>query len=319
MAFLLARVGPKGAAGAAAGLASLPALAECRAATASGPVASPARHAKNGDDLLSLSADGSSSQQEAWLAPEFKDGEYLGYDEVQDALSDVLSVASGRSKPAAFSPMSDDNSSVQSYGADADSCIEASDSSHDAPPELSHMMHRLLNNADVQRAVMGALHDSPELEGLLSAGQLEHIQPLYSSQLLLPAVASTALEHHPAEQENAVQQGLKAVENGLEAAATAVFGVLAAIGANIAGAGDGLGRLLSRLAAEARAALQGNAAAGAKEGAVEAEAAAGSADGGSSRRSRRRSVLTGTLFTVAVAIISMIIFKRARLVRIVRT
>lgn len=29
-----------------------------------------------------------------------------------------------------------------------------------------------LNNADVQRAVMGALHDSPELEGLLSAGQL---------------------------------------------------------------------------------------------------------------------------------------------------
>jgi hypothetical protein len=52
---------------------------------------------------------------------------------------------------------------------------------------------------------------------------------------------------------------------------------------------------------------------------VEAEAAAGSADGGSSRRSRRRSVLTGTLFTVAVAIISMIIFKRARLVRIVRT
>ena len=98
------------------------------------------------------------------------------------------------------------------------------------------------------------------------------MQPLYSSQLLLPAVASTALEHHPvgnpchsvscgcgcafqlgtlcimlaphcalrpevrprsqalselkadtlhccmlqAEQENAVQQGLKAVENGLE-------------------------------------------------------------------------------------------------------
>lgn len=33
---------------------------------------------------------------QAWLAPEFKDGEYLGYDEVQDALSDVLSVASGR-------------------------------------------------------------------------------------------------------------------------------------------------------------------------------------------------------------------------------
>jgi hypothetical protein len=41
----------------------------------------------------------------------------------------------------------------------------------------------------------------------------------------------------------------------LQAAASAVFGVLAAIGANIAGAGDGLGRLLSRLAAEARAAL----------------------------------------------------------------
>ncbi len=41
--------------------------------------------------------------------------------------------------------MSDDNSSVQSYGADADSCIEASDSSHDAPPELSHMMHRLVS------------------------------------------------------------------------------------------------------------------------------------------------------------------------------
>jgi hypothetical protein len=41
----------------------------------------------------------------------------------------------------------------------------------------------------------------------------------------------------------------------VQAAATAVFGVLAAIGANIAGAGDGLGRLLSRLAAEARAAL----------------------------------------------------------------
>lgn len=35
-------------------------------------------------------------QVQAWLAPEFKDGEYLGYDEVQDALSDVLSVASGR-------------------------------------------------------------------------------------------------------------------------------------------------------------------------------------------------------------------------------
>lgn len=34
-----------------------------------------------------------------------------------------------------------------------------------------------------------------------------------------------------------------------------MFGVLAAIGANIAGAGDELGRLLSRLAAEARAAL----------------------------------------------------------------
>jgi hypothetical protein len=29
-----------------------------------------------------------------------------------------------------------------------------------------------LNNADVQRAVMGALQDSPELEGLLGAGQL---------------------------------------------------------------------------------------------------------------------------------------------------
>jgi hypothetical protein len=41
----------------------------------------------------------------------------------------------------------------------------------------------------------------------------------------------------------------------LQAAASAVFGVLAAIGANIVGAGDGLGRLLSRLAAEARAAL----------------------------------------------------------------
>ena len=65
---------------------------------------------------------------------------------------------------------------------------------------------------------------------------------------------------------------------------------------------------------------QGNATAGAKEGALEAEAAAGSSgSGSSSRRSRRRSVLTGTLFTVAVAIISMIIFKRARLVRIVRT
>jgi hypothetical protein len=54
MAFLLARVGPKGAAGAAAGLASLPAVAECRPATASGPVASPARHAKVG---LFLSSD----------------------------------------------------------------------------------------------------------------------------------------------------------------------------------------------------------------------------------------------------------------------
>ena len=54
MAFLLARVGPKGAAGAAAGLSSLPAVAECRAATASGPVASPARHAKVG---LALSSD----------------------------------------------------------------------------------------------------------------------------------------------------------------------------------------------------------------------------------------------------------------------
>lgn len=32
----------------------------------------------------------------------------------------------------------------------------------------------------------------------MTAGFLqEHIQPLYSSQLLLPAVASTALEHHP--------------------------------------------------------------------------------------------------------------------------
>ena len=65
---------------------------------------------------------------------------------------------------------------------------------------------------------------------------------------------------------------------------------------------------------------QGNATAGAKECALEAEAAAGSSGSSSSgRRSRRRSVLTGTLFTVAIAIISMIIFKRARLVRIVRT
>lgn len=64
---------------------------------------------------------------------------------------------------------------------------------------------------------------------------------------------------------------------------------------------------------------QGHAAANAKEAALEAEAAAGSAGGSSRRRSRRRSVLTGTLFTVAIAIISMIIFKRARLVRIVRT
>lgn len=63
---------------------------------------------------------------------------------------------------------------------------------------------------------------------------------------------------------------------------------------------------------------QDNAAVDTKEGALEAEAAAGSSSS-SSRRSRRRSVLTGTLFTVAVAIISMIIFKRARLVRILRT
>jgi len=36
---------------------------------------------------------------QSWLAPDFKDGEYLGLDEVQDALSDVLSVASGRWAP----------------------------------------------------------------------------------------------------------------------------------------------------------------------------------------------------------------------------
>jgi hypothetical protein len=54
-----------------------------------------------------------------------------------------------------------------------------------------------------------------------------------------------------------------------------------------------------------------------KEGTAEVAAAAGSSDG-SSRRRNRRSLLTGTLFTVAVAVISMIIFKRARLVRIVR-
>jgi hypothetical protein len=34
---------------------------------------------------------------QAWVAPtDFQDGEYLGWDEVSDALSDVLSVASGR-------------------------------------------------------------------------------------------------------------------------------------------------------------------------------------------------------------------------------
>jgi hypothetical protein len=50
-----------------------------------------------------------------------------------------------------------------------------------------------LNNADVQRAVMGALHDSPELEGLLSAGQLVRTQSLRAldsraSQLLGPVL-----------------------------------------------------------------------------------------------------------------------------------
>lgn len=52
----------------------------------------------------------------------------------------------------------------------------------------------------------------------------------------------------------------------------------------------------------------------AKGGEAEAEAGSGAGAG----RRRRRALLSGTLFTIAVAIVSMIVFKRARLVRLVR-
>lgn len=62
----------------------------------------------------------------------------------------------------------------------------------------------------------------------------------------------------PAER-NALEKGLDslgaslgtAVENGIDFAA----GALAALGANLAGVSNGLGRFLSRLASDARAAL----------------------------------------------------------------
>ncbi len=67
-------------------------------------------------------------------------------------------------------------------------------------------------------------------------------------------VSQLACLMQPADR-NALEKGLDslgaAVENGIDFAA----GALAALGANIAGVSDGLGRFLSRLASDARAAL----------------------------------------------------------------
>ncbi len=55
---------------------------------------------------------------------------------------------------------------------------------------------------------------------------------------------------------------------------------------------------------------------GSPEGAGRAAAAGDGA--GSKPRSSRGQVVAGTLFTIAVAVIAMVLFKRAKLVRIVR-
>lgn len=44
----------------------------------------------------------------------------------------------------------------------------------------------------------------------------------------------------------------------------------------------------------------------------------GAAGGGGRKRTARRSLLAGSLFTLAVAVVAMLVFKRAKIVRIVR-
>lgn len=44
----------------------------------------------------------------------------------------------------------------------------------------------------------------------------------------------------------------------------------------------------------------------------------GAAGGGGRKRAARRSLLAGSLFTLAVAVVAMLVFKRAKIVRIVR-
>ena len=52
-----------------------------------------------------------------------------------------------------------------------------------------------------------------------------------------------------------LDKAIDALARGLESGVDLAAGALAAIGANIAGVSDGLGRFLARLAVEARAAL----------------------------------------------------------------
>lgn len=227
-----------------------------------------------------------------WLSPEFKDGEVLAFEEVQDALDDVLSVAASRARTGADS--CDDCSSVESFGADADQHIEHFDLAvAGARPQLTSVMHTLLNNEEVQRAVVSALKDSPEFDELLNSPELE---PVYAANLLLPAAAAVALERRQNDR-NVLEKGLEAVAGGLQA-----------LGESIAGVGDGIAAFFGRLAEEVRSALHGSAA-----------AAEGSTGTPKQQQAKRKKLFTGALFSLAVAVIALVVFKRARIVRIVRT
>mmetsp|Transcript_20296 Transcript_20296/g.61150 ORF Transcript_20296/g.61150 Transcript_20296/m.61150 type:complete len:340 (-) Transcript_20296:668-1687(-) len=335
MAFRAAITRGTAAAGVAgAGFASIPAVAECRApALAHHPAGVPS-NSKSLEHIEHTEKRAKNSLEEPWVSTNVLCGGDFAFDEVEEAvhdvlgsgggMQDVLAIANGRVSPdvcgaassrapspvlASFpgSPQAlsedsgEDSDSVASFGADADRSIASpwETSASGAGSQLTATMHALLNNREVQLAVSRALQGSPEFESLLLLSDPEDA-PLYTAPLLPPAAAAAHYERCPEGRENVLEKALQVALSGLTA-----------LGESLVGMGGGLATFFTDLASDLRAALHG----GEGRATPKLQGAAGANGEGRPGGEKRRALWKGAIFSLAIAVFAVVVLKRHRVVR----
>lgn len=326
-----------GAAGAT--VASIPAAAECRAATRGQHPTSVQSHLKT-SDLAGLPETGKrNSLDESWVSTNVLGSGEFTFDEVEEAMLDVLGArggmrevlaiaegrgtvdvgggcdASAKSTPSPGEPFpqggnrsdaegegvgGDGADSVSSQGADRAIATPWDSSASGAGFHLTTTMHHVLNNREVQLAVSKALDDFPTFENLLLQADVD--DRVAEDEPQQYTAANLLL---PATAAAAYERCPADDGSSLERALQAALSGLAALGQSMAGVGGGLATFFGGLASKLRSALDGDAA---------PAAVTGSSGDGPSCPMRRRTIWKRAIFSLAVAVFAVVVLKRHRVV-----